>query len=75
MYGGTKEEMQRLIEDASKMTDVMDELGIKVEAGDLSFANIANAISVVQSNMGVMGTTAKEASATTDKYHFQVMLL
>lgn len=63
-YGGTKEEMQRLIEDASKMTDVQKELGITVDASDMSFANIANAISVVQKNMGVMGTTAKEASGT-----------
>ena len=63
-YGGTKEEMQRLIEDASKMTDVQKELGITVDASDMSFANIANAISVVQKNMGIMGTTAKEASGT-----------
>ena len=65
-YGGTKEEMQRLIEDASKMTDVMEELGVTVDAEDMSFANIANAISVVQSNMGIMGTTTKEASSTIE---------
>lgn len=63
-YGGTKEEMERLIEDAAKMTDVQKELGIEVESGNMSFANIANAISVVQKNMGIMGTTAKEASET-----------
>lgn len=63
-YGGTKEEMQRLIADASKMTDVQKELGITVDESDMSFANIANAISVVQKNMGIMGTTAKEASGT-----------
>ena len=63
-YGGTKTEMQRLIKDASKMTDVQKELGITVDANDLSFANIANAISVVQKNMGIMGTTAKEADST-----------
>ena len=63
-YGGTKEEMARLIADASKMTDVQKELGITVAEGDMSFANIANAISVVQKNMGLMGTTAMEADGT-----------
>ena len=63
-YGGTKTEMERLIADASKMTDVQKELGITVAEGDMSFANIANAISVVQKNMGLMGTTALEASGT-----------
>ena len=63
-YGGTKSEMERLIADASKMTDVQSELGVTVAEGDMSFANIANAISVVQKNMGLMGTTASEASGT-----------
>jgi phage-related protein len=63
-YGGTKEEMARLIADASKMTDVQKELGIEVQKGDLSFANIANAISVVQSKLNIMGTTEKEAAST-----------
>ena len=63
-YGGTKTEMERLISDASKMTKEMQELGITVDANDMSFANIANAISVVQSHMGIMGTTTKEASGT-----------
>ena len=63
-YGGNKTEMERLIADASKMTDVQAELGVTVEEGNMSFANIANAISVVQKNMGLMGTTADEASRT-----------
>ena len=63
-YGGTKEEMERLIADASKMTDVQKELGVTVDSTDMSFANIVNAIHVVQANMGIMGTTAKEASTT-----------
>ena len=63
-YGGNKTEMERLIADASKMTDVQKELGITVAEGDMSFANIANAISVVQKNMGIMGTTSLEASDT-----------
>lgn len=63
-YGGTKAEMERLISEASQMTEVQKELGITVADGDMSFANIANAISVVQKNMGLMGTTASEASGT-----------
>lgn len=65
-YGGTKTEMERLIHDASEMTDVQKELGVTVDDGDLSFANIANAISVVQKEMGIMGTTAKEADSTIE---------
>ena len=63
-YGGTKEEMARLIKDASKMKDVQKELGITVDASSMSFGNIVNAISVMQSKMGIAGTTAKEASQT-----------
>jgi phage-related protein len=63
-YGGTKAELERLIADASKMSDVQDELNVSVKAGDMSFANIANAISVVQTKMGITGTTAKEAGST-----------
>lgn len=63
-YGGTKTEMERLIADASKMTDVQDELNLSVKDGDLSFSNIVNAISVMQSNLGVAGTTAEEAATT-----------
>lgn len=63
-YGGTKTEMARLIKDASKLTDVQKELGITVDANDMSFGNIVNAISVVQKQMGIMGTTSKEASTT-----------
>ena len=63
-YGGTKEEMQRLIGDASKMTDVQEKLGITVDASSMSFGNIVNAISVVQASLGIMGTTSKEASTT-----------
>lgn len=63
-YGGTKEEMSRLISDASKLTEAQKELGITVDANDMSFGNIVNAISVVQKNMGIMGTTSKEAATT-----------
>ena len=63
-YGGTKTEMQRLIKDASKMKDVQKELNVQVKDGDMSFANIANAISVMQKNLKVAGTTEKEATET-----------
>lgn len=63
-YGGTQEEMKRLISDASKMTDVQKKLGITVDASSMSFGNIVNAISVMQKSMGIAGTTAKEAATT-----------
>lgn len=55
-YGGTKEEMERLLEDASKIS------GIKYDIS--SYADIVDAIHVVQTEMGITGTTAKEASTT-----------
>lgn len=63
-YGGTKTEMERLVKDASKLKGVQKELGVTVDGNSLSFGNIVNAISVVQKNMGIMGTTSKEASGT-----------
>lgn len=63
-YGGTKEEMERLIAKASKMKDVQKELGITVDSNSMSFGNIVNAISVMQKSMGITGTTAQEASRT-----------
>lgn len=63
-YGGTKEEMERLISDASKMKVEQQQLNVVVKEGDMSFGNIANAISVVQKKMNITGTTAREASQT-----------
>lgn len=65
-YGGTKEEMGRLITDASKMTDIQEKLGITVDASSGSFSNIVNAISVMQESLGIAGTTAQEATATIE---------
>lgn len=65
-YGGTQSEMQRLISDAAKMTDTQKELGITVDASSMSFGNIVNAISVVQAEMGIAGTTAAEAADTIE---------
>lgn len=56
-YGGTKEEMQRLIADAAKLSDTVD-------AQSMSFDNVVQAIHVVQTEMGITGTTALEASTT-----------
>lgn len=63
-YGGTKTEMERLIQDASRMTDIQAQLGVTVDATSMSFGNIVNAISVMQTSMNIAGTTAKEATTT-----------
>lgn len=55
-YGGTKEEMGRLLADAEKIS------GIKFNVS--SYSDIVGAIHVVQNEMGITGTTAKEASTT-----------
>ena len=55
-YGGTKEEMQRLLDDASKLS------GIEYDIS--SYSDIVDAIHIVQNEMGITGTTAKEASET-----------
>lgn len=65
-YGGTKTEMERLIADASAMTAEQEKLNVAVDAGDLSFGNIVNAISVMQEHLGIAGTTAEEAKKTVE---------
>ena len=55
-YGGTKEEMQRLLNDAQQLT------GVKYNIDNLS--DVYNAIHAIQENLGVAGTTADEASKT-----------
>ena len=55
-YGGTKEEMQRLLNDAEKLSGQKFDLS--------SYGDIVDAIHVVQTEMGITGTTAKEASTT-----------
>ena len=65
-YGGTKEEMQRLISDASKMADVQKKLGVTVDESSLSFDNIVAAIHVMQESMQIGGTTAREAATTIE---------
>lgn len=55
-YGGTKEEMQRLLDDASKLS------GVKYDMSNLN--DVYEAIHVVQTELGITGTTALEASET-----------
>lgn len=57
-YGGTREEMQRLLADASALS------GIEYDIS--SFADITEAIHVMQEEMGIAGTTAKEAMSTIE---------
>ena len=66
MYGGTKTEMERLIKDASQMTDIQKELNVTVKDGDLSFGNVAQAITVIQKNLQILGTTEAEAAGTLE---------
>lgn len=63
-YGGTKEEMARLIRDASKMTDIQEKLGVTVDSSSMSFGNVVNAISVMQESLEIAGTTSEEAATT-----------
>ena len=57
-YGGTQEEMVRLINDSGVLNE-------KIKSMDgISFDTIISAIHKVQDNMGITGTTAKEASTT-----------
>ena len=63
-YGGTKEEMERLIRDAAGMNKEMQELGVTVDADSMSFDNIINAISVMQKHLKITDTTKNEALGT-----------
>lgn len=57
-YGGTKTEMERLLADAEKISGQKFNLD--------SYADVVQAIHVVQTEMGITGTTAKEASTTIE---------
>lgn len=58
-YGGTVNEMERLLRDAEKLA------GLKRNAFDInSYADIVTAVHLVQENLSITGTTAKEASET-----------
>lgn len=55
-YGGTQQEMQRLLKDAEEFS------GVKYDINNLN--DVYNAIHVIQEEMGIAGTTAKEAATT-----------
>lgn len=55
-YGGTKKEMERLLKDAQKIT------GVKYDINNLN--DVYSAIHVIQGELDITGTTAKEASTT-----------
>ena len=57
-YGGTKTEMERLLTDAEKLT------GVKYDINNLN--DVYQAIHAVQEEMGITGTTAKEAASTLE---------
>lgn len=61
-YGGTAGEMARLINDSGVLGDTMKVTEQTVN--EVSFDKMIEAIHVVQTNMGITGTTAKEASET-----------
>ena len=61
-YGGTKEEMERLLADAEKLQK--EKFGVDVDYDINNFADIIDAIHTVQEEMDITGTTAKEASTT-----------
>lgn len=61
-YGGTQAEMARLINDSGVMGKTFKATAENVK--DISFAKIIEAIHVVQTEMGITGTTAKEATET-----------
>ena len=62
-YGGTKSEMERLIQDANKVKQANGEMG------DLSidkFSDVVQAIHIMQQQMGITGTTEEEAAKTIE---------
>ena len=62
-YGGTKEELNRLLDDAEKYAAVQGEVrDFSID----SYADIVEAIHIVQDEMGITGTTAEEAATTIE---------
>lgn len=61
-YGGTQAEMARLINDSGVLGDSIEVTAETVK--DVPFSSIIDAIQVIQDNLGITGTTAKEAATT-----------
>lgn len=62
-YGGTKTEMERLIEDANRYAKAN---GMAADLSIDSFSDIVTAIDLIQQKQGIAGTTAKEAATTIE---------
>ncbi|MDE8687792.1 hypothetical protein PZH43_10565, partial [Streptococcus gordonii] len=62
MYGGTQEEMARLVNESGVMGDSFKATAKNVK--DIPFDKLIQAIHVTQERLGITGTTAKEASET-----------
>lgn len=67
-YGGTKNEMARLINESGVLGDTIVEVSSMTKQGNfdevVSFATVVEAIHAVQEELGITGTTAKEAATT-----------
>lgn len=62
-YGGTKSEMERLIADANRVKQANGEMAdLSID----SFADVVEAIHIMQDEMGIAGTTAEEAASTIE---------
>lgn len=62
-YGGTQEEMERLIADANRVREANGEMAdLSIE----SFADVVTAIQTIQEEMNIAGTTANEAATTIE---------
>ena len=62
-YGGTRAEMQRLVEDANAYAEAN---GMAADLTVDSFSDIVTAIDLIQQKQGIAGTTAKEAATTIE---------
>ena len=65
-YGGTAAEMYRLLSNAKEIDETFDAVFSLDEKGHLeaNYSDIVQAIHIVQTEMGITGTTAKEAAST-----------
>ncbi len=65
-YGGTKTEMQRLVKDAEKLNKSFKAQRDASGELELAYSDIIEAIHIVQTDMNITGTTAREASKTIE---------
>ena len=69
-YGGTKEELKRLVDDANKYAathkEAAEKIGVSNKLSADSYADVVAAIELVQEKQGIAGTTAREAATTIE---------